>query len=60
MLGGVAFARSVVATGTWFHALLEQLSVKYIVKHSIDDPSVEVKEGDSFFHGGVHPVDMRL
>jgi acetophenone carboxylase len=56
----VAFARPVLATGIWFHALLGQLPVKYIVKHSIDDASVGVKEGDSFFYGGVHPEDMGL
>jgi hypothetical protein len=39
-MGDVAFARPVLATGIWFHALLGQLPVKYIVKHSIDDASV--------------------
>jgi len=39
--------------------------VKYIVKHWIQEPSVGVKEGDSFFfndpfYGGVHPADMGL
>jgi len=56
---------AVVATGIWFHAVLGQLPVKYIVKHWIDDPSVGVNEGDSFFfndpfYGGVHGADMGL
>ncbi|MCB2227092.1 MAG: hydantoinase B/oxoprolinase family protein [Desulfarculaceae bacterium] len=56
---------AVVATGIWFHAVLGQLPVKYIVKHYLDDESVGVKEGDSFFfndpfYGGVHPADMGL
>ena len=56
---------SVVATGIWFHAVLGQLPAKYIVKHWIDEPSVGVKEGDSFFFNdpfycGVHPADMGL
>jgi acetophenone carboxylase len=56
---------AVVATGIWFHAVLGQIPVKYIVKHWIDDPSVGVKEGDSFFfndpfYGGVHGADMGL
>jgi acetophenone carboxylase len=55
----------VVATGIWFHAVLGQIPVKYIVKHWIDDPSVGVKEGDAFFfndpyYGGVHGADMGL
>lgn len=56
---------AVVATGIWFHAVLGQLPVKYIVKHYVNDSSVGVKEGDSFFfndpfYGGVHPADMGL
>ena len=70
--GDVAFAvytaegdMAVVATGIWFHAVLGQIPVKYIVKHWINDPSVGVKEGDSFFfndpfYGGVHGADMGL
>ncbi len=55
----------VVATGIWFHAVLGQIPVKYIVKHWIDEPSVGVREGDSFFwndpfYGGVHGADMGL
>jgi len=56
---------AVVATGIWFHAVLGQLPVKYIVKHWVNEPSVGVKEGDSFFfndpfYGGVHGADMGL
>ena len=56
---------AVVATGIWFHAVLGQIPVKYIVKHWIDEPTVGVKEGDSFFftdpfYGGVHGADMGL
>lgn len=56
---------AVVATGIWFHAVLGQLPVKYIVKHWVDEPSVGVREGDSFFfndpfYGGVHAADMGL
>ena len=31
---------AVVATGIWFHAVLGQLPVKYIVKHYVNDSSV--------------------
>lgn len=56
---------SVVATGIWFHAVLGQIPVKYIIKHWIKEPSVGVNEGDSFFwndpfYGGVHGADMGL
>ncbi|MCK5879574.1 MAG: hydantoinase B/oxoprolinase family protein, partial [Holophagae bacterium] len=56
---------SVVATGIWFHAVLGQIPCKYIVKHWVDEPSVGVKEGDSFFfndpfYAGVHTADMGL
>ncbi|MCK4783079.1 MAG: hydantoinase B/oxoprolinase family protein [Desulfobacteraceae bacterium] len=56
---------SVVATGIWFHAVLGQIPVKYIIKHWIKEPSVGVDEGDSFFwndpfYGGVHGADMGL
>src|SRR5208283_3536271 len=56
---------SVVATGIWFHAVLAQIPVKYIVKHWVKEPSVGVKDGDAFFwndpfYGGVHGADMGL
>jgi acetophenone carboxylase len=70
--GDVAFAvftisgdLAVVATGLWFHAVLGQIPVKFIVKHWINEPSVGIKEGDSFFFNdpfycGVHAADMGL
>ena len=56
---------AMVATGIWFHAVLAQIPVKYIVKHWVQETTVGVKEGDSFFfndpfYGGVHPADMGL
>jgi acetophenone carboxylase len=56
---------AVVATGIWFHAVLGQIPVKYIVKHWLNDPTVGVRPGDSFFfndpfYGGVHAADMGL
>ena len=56
---------AVVATGIWFHAVLGQIPAKYIVKHWVNEPSVGVKEGDSFFfndpyYAGVHTADMGL
>jgi N-methylhydantoinase B/oxoprolinase/acetone carboxylase alpha subunit len=56
---------AVIATGIWFHAVLTQLPIKYIVKHWINEPSVGVKPGDSFFYNdpfyaGVHAADMGL
>lgn len=56
---------AICATGIYHHAVLSQLPVKYIVKHWRDDPSVGLKEGDSFFfndpfYGGVHNADMGL
>lgn len=54
-----------VATGIWFHAVLGQIPIKYIVKHWVDNPTVGCAEGDSFFFNdaqlcGVHPADMGL
>jgi N-methylhydantoinase B/oxoprolinase/acetone carboxylase alpha subunit len=56
---------AVCATGIWFHAALGQIPIKYIVKHWVDEPSVGVREGDSFFFNdpfycGVHGGDMGL
>lgn len=56
---------AVIATGIWFHAVLGQIPVKYIVKNLVHDPTVGIKEGDSFFfndpfYGGVHGADMGL
>jgi acetophenone carboxylase len=56
---------AVCATGIYFHAVLSQIPVKYIVKHWRDEPSVGLEDGDSFFYndpfyGGVHNADMGL
>lgn len=56
---------AICATGIYHHAVLSQLPVKYIVKHYVEEPSVGLKEGDSFFYndpfyGGVHNADMGL
>lgn len=56
---------AVCATGIYHHAVLSQIPIKYIVKHWKDDPSVGLREGDSFFYndpfyGGVHNADMGL
>lgn len=56
---------AVVATGIWFHAVLGQVPVKYIVKHWVQNPTVGAREGDSFFFNdpfycGVHPADQGL
>ncbi len=56
---------SVCATGIYHHAVLGQIPLKYIVKHWVDEPSVGVKDGDSFFYNdpyyaGVHNADMGL
>lgn len=54
-----------VATGIWFHAVLGQIPIKYIVKHWVNNPTVRCEEGDSFFFNdaqlcGVHSADMGL
>lgn len=41
---------SVCATGIYHHAVLGQIPLKYVVKHWVNEPSVGVKEGDSFFY----------
>ncbi|MBI2962790.1 MAG: hydantoinase B/oxoprolinase family protein [Deltaproteobacteria bacterium] len=56
---------AVCATGIYFHALLGQLPIKFLVKHWRNDPSVGCNQGDSFFYndpfyGGVHAADMGL
>lgn len=56
---------AVCATGIYHHAVLSQIPVKYLVKHLMNDPSVGLKDGDSFFYndpfyGGVHNADMGL
>ncbi len=56
---------AVCATGIYHHAVLGQIPLKFIVKHWVDEPSVGIREGDSFFYndpfyGGVHNADMGL
>ncbi len=53
----------VCGTGIWFHTVLVQIPLKYIIKHFQNNPSVGVHEGDAFFcndpfYGGVHTADM--
>ncbi len=52
-----------VATGIWFHAVLGQIPLKYIIKHWANDESVGIRDGDIFYcndplYGGVHTPDM--
>jgi N-methylhydantoinase B/oxoprolinase/acetone carboxylase alpha subunit len=54
---------AVVATGIFFHTLLNYPQVKYILKHYRDDPTMGLRDGDVFFFndptcGGVHTFDM--
>jgi acetophenone carboxylase len=54
---------AICATGIWFHTVLGQIPLKYILRHWAGDPSVGIREGDSFFandplYGGVHTPDM--
>jgi acetophenone carboxylase len=56
---------AVCATAIYFHAALAEIPVKYIVKHWTNEPSVGVREGDSFFwndsfYGGAHGADMGI
>ena len=53
----------VVGTGIYFHTLLNNAQLKYILKYYRDDPSVGLADGDIFFFneelaGGVHNLDM--
>jgi acetophenone carboxylase len=52
-----------VATGIYFHVLLNNAQLKYINKYYRPDPTVGLRDGDMFFFndelgGGVHPFDM--
>lgn len=52
-----------VATGIYFHVLLNNAQLKYINKYYANDPSVGLRDGDMYFFndelgGGVHPFDM--
>ncbi len=54
---------AVVATGIFFHALLNYSQVKFILARYKNDPTVGLKPGDVYFFndptaGGVHTFDM--
>ncbi len=54
---------AVVATGIYFHTMLNNTQLKYANKYYRPDPSVGVADGDIFFFndelgGGVHTYDM--
>lgn len=54
---------AVVATGIYFHTLLNNAQLKYINKYYANDPTVGLRDGDIFFMndelgGGVHAFDM--
>ena len=53
----------VVGTGIYFHTLLNNAQLKYILEYYRDDPSVGLADGDIFFFneelaGGIHNMDM--
>jgi N-methylhydantoinase B/oxoprolinase/acetone carboxylase alpha subunit len=53
----------VVGTGIFFHTLLNNGQLKYVLKYYRDDPSVGLKDGDLYFFndelsGGTHGNDM--
>jgi len=54
---------AVVATGIYFHSLLNYAPIRYILKYYRDDHTVGLNEGDIYFFndpncGGVHTFDM--
>jgi len=56
---------AMASAGIYFHTILGQIPLKYIIKHWAGDPSVGIKPGDAFFsndplYGGVHGCDMGL
>lgn len=57
--GDLAFC----STGTHLHIVTAQLPVKYLVKNYLEDPIMDVKEGDIFYcndayYGGIHSPDQ--
>ena len=53
----------VVATGIYFHTMLNNAQLKYAKKYYEPDPTVGLADGDIYFFndelgGGVHPFDM--
>ena len=54
---------AVVATGIYFHTMLNNAQLKYVKKYYENDPTVGLADGDIYFFndelgGGVHPFDM--
>lgn len=54
---------AVVATGIFFHSLLNYGPIKYVLEYYRDDPTVGLRDGDVYFFndptcGGVHTFDM--
>ncbi len=54
---------AVVATGIYFHTMLNNAQLKYAKKYYEPDPTVGLSDGDIYFFndelgGGVHPFDM--
>jgi acetophenone carboxylase len=54
---------AIVATGIYFHTILNYAQVKYVLKYYRDDPTVGLRDGDVYFFndptcGGVHTFDM--
>jgi acetophenone carboxylase len=54
---------AIVATGIYFHTLLNYPPVKYVLEYYRDDPTVGLRDGDIYFFndptcGGVHTFDM--
>jgi acetophenone carboxylase len=54
---------AVVATGIYFHTMLNNAQLKYAKKYYEPDPTVGLADGDIYFFndelgGGVHPFDM--
>ena len=51
------------ASGTYFHSQTGVIPVKYVLKYFMDDPTVQVRDGDIFFcndpiYGGIHNPDV--
>lgn len=51
------------APGTYIHSVVQQIPMKFVLKHYKDDPSVGIKDGDIFYcnetlYGGIHNPDQ--
>lgn len=56
---------AMASSGIYFHTILGQIPLKYIMKHWQNDPSVGVKPGDAFFYNdplyvGTHGADQGI